>query len=374
MSRLREYEAIVNQIRRILTSSRTVSFEMVEETAQDYQMAVEEINERLQECEDLLIQGYRSEAIKRSEAEPALHRAVTILDIEDLGGWSECVESFELEIPPPLLVDVAGELQEAYSLEQPLQGLMRLFRLHSLARSPLAVRLKILRQIRTKDANNLIWNEDVRSYEEHRLVEIKSEAREAVKGKQVTTLHRILSELRNPEWMEKPSGKFIQKLEKSHSLLVQEQARNELREIALKLSDAHSHWDLNAARKYLPRWQALLDIAELPSESEPLEIAAPAFEWIAEEQARENEESAYQACIYALEQALDNEAAPRTELEQAVYALERTEREFPESLRLRVSERLSTFQERTTRRNRLIAGGVVLLLVSIGFLTVYLLE
>ena len=61
--------------------------------------------------------------------------------------WRALLTARGIAQPPALQTDVAGEINEAYAIEEPLAALLRRHRWHALARSPLNKRIGILRQM-----------------------------------------------------------------------------------------------------------------------------------------------------------------------------------------------------------------------------------
>ena len=60
------------------------------------------------------------EAVRLCNLEPHLIESVEVLYLAEQDMWQQLVESQGLSLGEPLLVDVAGDLNEAYALQQPL--------------------------------------------------------------------------------------------------------------------------------------------------------------------------------------------------------------------------------------------------------------
>src|SRR5690606_28462413 len=119
------------------------------------------------------------------EAQPSLLDMVAALDMPELPDWENLCAMYELPRPPRLLLDVAAELNQAYSVEQPLQSLLRRHRLLALAGAPLHDRLGVMRELSVQDAGSLFWEDDIRTFETARLKELHLEATSAVKGRKL---------------------------------------------------------------------------------------------------------------------------------------------------------------------------------------------
>ncbi len=143
--------------------------------------ACEEVNERLRRCVSFLRRGSRSEAIQLAEIEPVLLDVVAMLDFPDRQQWCDLLAEHGITPGPPLALDLAAELNEAYVHERPLAGLLEQHRLLALARSPLRARIQVLRQLADLDMQNPVWREDLSAYEReprqlHKEVTAASEA------------------------------------------------------------------------------------------------------------------------------------------------------------------------------------------------------
>ena len=155
---------IIDSILSILSSERDPEQHAVEQLNRQLTEALTPVNARLRRCDKLLHDGQRSQAIELCEVEPQLLDVVALLDFPERSVWDDYVEQFHLTPAPKLLVDVAAELNEAYTAQMSLQGVLDQFRLHSLARSPLSVRTLTLRQLVDRDPNNLLWQQDLQAY------------------------------------------------------------------------------------------------------------------------------------------------------------------------------------------------------------------
>ena len=117
--------------------------------------------------------------------------------------------------PPPVLLDVAAELNEAYSVEQPLAALLQRHRLLAMARSPLWLRIATLRRLAELDGNNPVWAEDLHTFEQERLKQLQQEAAAAIAADDSVALSELCQELHNTGWQELPPESLVQWVEKA---------------------------------------------------------------------------------------------------------------------------------------------------------------
>ena len=109
-----------NDVRSALFNNGQDGDDFLQGVAADYSLAIDEANERLRQCGALLRKGLRSEAIQLCELEPNLLDVVGILDFPERDTWSELLSLHGLSSPTALMLEVAANLNEAYSVEQPL--------------------------------------------------------------------------------------------------------------------------------------------------------------------------------------------------------------------------------------------------------------
>lgn len=370
---MREQQSIIEEIQAILSSDIDAEQEVLETLEGRFVRAVEEANGRLRECETLLHQGLRTEALGKCEIAPNLLDVVANLDFPGREVWVDYLSQFDLPAPPELQLDIAADLNEAYSEEQPLNGLMRLNRLHALARSPLKTRIGILRRLAEADQTNPIWEEDLHVFERARQNQLKDEANVAVKQLDSKQLALLEQELLDPNWLERPSKKLLSNVSAAHSQLRAKEAREEMVEIEEGLTSAFSDFDLQVARNLRQRWNALVPIANLPDDDQLWDLAGPSLDWLSQEDQKEQEEGDYQIALSQLEQGLDSEL-PKEELERLYYQAVKNDRALPDVLHRRLSERLEYQEVAARRKGRLIiscvAMGVLLIGAGITFLIV----
>ncbi|QDU16173.1 hypothetical protein CA11_40020 [Gimesia maris] len=370
---MRDQQSIIEEIQAILSSDIDAEQETLEALEDRFVRAVEEANGRLRECETLLHQGLRTEALGKCEITPNLLDVVAALDFPGREVWVDYLSQFDLPAPPELQLDIAADLNEAYSEEQPLNGLMRLNRLHALARSPLKTRIGILRRLAEADQTNPIWEDDLHVFERARQMQLKDEANVAVKQLDTKQLALLEQELLDPNWLERPSKKLLSNVSAAHSQLRAKEAREEMVKIEEDLTSAFSDFDLKAARNLRQRWNALVPIASLPPDDQLWDLAGPALDWLKQEDQKEQEEQEYQLALSQLEQGLDAEL-PKEELERLYYQAVKNDRALPDVLHRRLSERLEYQELAARRKGRLIiscvAMGVLLIGAGITFLIV----
>jgi len=354
-----DHHQLVDQIRAFVQSSDQTLTPRLEELAKEYADACVSINTRLSRCQRLLQQGLRSEAIQSAESEPKLLDVIAALDFPERPEWDEIASLYGLPAAPPMSIEAAGFLNEAYALEDPLRELLRTHRRLALLRAPLVDRIAVLRKLAAQDSTNPIWSDDQRTFEKVRFRQIQAEATDAARRHDVAWVGRLLAELDHSLWVEPPPPSLVQGLRKADSQLRGRQTRASLAEVEGELSDAFASKDSFRAREIRRRWQSLIDREQIPAD-DPLRVrVAPIFAWLREEDHREEDDRGHEAAVQELLATLDapGRIGP-AELERLGNQVLRYERGMSESIRHQFLERLGTERDFVSVRNKRISAGV----------------
>jgi hypothetical protein len=176
-----DHHEIVDRIRGLLQAVDQTRTPELEALAASYARECGEAARRLSRCHRLLQQGLRSEAIQLAEIEPRLLDVIADLDFPERADWDELIQIYGLPDAARFPIESASFLNEAYAEEDPIQDLLRTHRRLALARGPLRARIEVMRKLAAQDANNPIWQEDLRTFEKARFRGIQSDAEDAVR-------------------------------------------------------------------------------------------------------------------------------------------------------------------------------------------------
>ncbi len=367
-----DFQRLVEAINGLLCLDTQVEAAVVTGTHQKYDEAVRRVNDRLKKCDGLLQKGLRAEAIQEAQVEPKLLDVVAILEFDDQELWNDYTQRCGLRRVPELLVDVADDLQTAWAAEEPLADLMYRHRLHALARSPLPIRIDIMRQLAKLDRDNPLWDDEIQQFEKTRLADALQECKTAAAEEDLKRLKAIESELNSGEWRVKPSSKLIGFASAKTQELQGKHARAQLIELEPLLNEAYSLSDVETARKLREEWGRHA-LASRLSEKDPLlaKVQEP-LNWLTEKDRQDREQAAYASAVKELEHALDRKHATKADFEPLYYKIEQFGRGVPENLQQRLLVRVEELDRETARRRRnkmlgiASAVGVVLALVAVS--------
>lgn len=365
-----QYEQIVDDILTILTADVDPSQDALRDTDTRYADAVAEVNERLVACDKLLIKGHRTEAIQECEREPNLLDALAVLDFPEAEQWSEYVRQFGLLGAPRLRSDIALDLNDAYTTHAELGDILQQHRLLALARAPLGPRLKVLRQIARQDAGNPIWLDDVRSWERVRHSQLPHELEGAVAQNDVPAIATLVQEVRSRDWLVPPPEALAKRIAEAHQQLCAKQARRELEGLEKQLTDAYANCDVQRARQIREQWNACAALAITRDDDLLLEMAAPALEWLSEQDRQEREQREYAAALTALESGLDA-GASQQELGRLAHAVLGFEQGLPETLEQRLQERFADLERAKRRKTAIVLTSIVMSVLLIAGLAAW---
>ncbi|MGC1274170.1 MAG: hypothetical protein WBC44_10725, partial [Planctomycetaceae bacterium] len=368
------HQQLTDDVRGLLQAEDQRLTDEVRRLAAEYAPACRTANERLRRCMELIGRGLRSEAIQLAEVEPPILDLVNELDLAELqAGWDELCSLYDLPRAEPLRLELAEAIHEAYADLEPLNALLTKHRKLALARAPMPLRIDVLRKLVTADVQSPFWDDDLRAYERARLREIETAAREAAKSRDVEQLASLLEEVGSPDWRERPKADLVRKVKAFAGQIRRGSARDELEQIEPELQAAFSALDLAAARELQNQWESAGRRANLP-EGDPLaERVAPVFGWIADEDAREAQDRAFQTAVADLELAVDRDETDLTELERKAHAAVRFDRELPGPLVIAYRNRRSALEAGAKRKRFAIAGSAAIaLLLVVGFVGIVL--
>ena len=357
---------LIERVQVTLASSRSPGKEQLRELHKELDGQIRHANKRLRECDALLANGHRTEAIQLSEQEPALLDIVSVLDFAELPEWNDFVAELGLTVAPELQIDIAADLNRAYSEDAPLEQLLRRFRLYSLARAPLRTRIAMLKKIANLDAENPVWQRDQCAYEEVRLRQIKDEFRDANRNDDMEKLRELAEELRG-KWLIQPGRRLADRVNQAIRSLNSVYAVDRLRQIADELQTAREQDNLHRAQELSREWDTLAgkckdseDLRELSTK------AGQTLNWVKQEQTLTSDEEEFARTVERLQRALDW-GRDLPELQRRYVAATRNQKfELPDEIQQ--DYRQAILNDRLRRRNRLIIGaaGIVLLCVLIG--------
>lgn len=356
---LEDIKALVRDIQTLMSAQLDDEDEAeIMQLAAAHDEVVCDVNVRAEAIADLLDRGLNDEAIQLAERAPSLTDLAMVLDFAELPEWTSLLADANVARVSEMPHDTIAQLEDAYSTTADSKQLMQHFRALSLARAPLPERIDVLRRLSQKDPGNDQWKTGIKSYETHRLTTIASDLKAARDHNDLKEVARIDEEVNRSNWSIPVPPNLKSDSQSTHRKLKQADARQKLSPVAESLSLAYSEFNIPQATQILPRFQALLDIANLPPDHEVMDVAGPAVEWIEGELATERAAQERQQAIANLQHGLDQDA-PLAELEQHYYKAIENGEPVPQVLETRLGNKIAEADSAAKRKRIAVVTGSI---------------
>lgn len=377
MADIAEIHELLESVRVTLASTMNPDREELERLHNELDSEIRAANKRLRECDALLAEGHRSEAIQLAEQEPNLLEVVSILDFPELAEWNDFVAEIGITVTPELQIDIATDLNGAYSEDAPLERLLRKFRVMSLGRAPLRSRIDLLRQIAKRDLATVYWQEDLKSYEQARIRQLADESRDAVKNRDIATVRRLSDEIHNKPWAVKPDRRIVERLDKLMEQVRRMDAVRVVNKLTEQLRAAKEDGNGSLARELASQWEAAAAKCDQTSDAfqEAKDEAAPMFRWIRQLGEKEEEEREFANEVKKFQKVLRSPSSTMPDIYRLYDRLEEYEDfEIPDAVLSKYEARIADFEKQQNKKKMMTIGGVavgVLLVLVIAWIVIF---
>jgi len=323
------------------------------------------LNNRMLQCIRHFRVGNIAEGIRLAELRPNLSGVYLSLDFAERNEWIEVVSTLGFDVPPPLPVDLARELDEAYLKMAPLEPLLRRHRLHALNGSSIRERLATIRAIARTDRENLFWVTDQEAFEKVRIKELEKEVQKAIETKNTFQIRSLHQELSDPDWVLPPPAHLQERL--TGSVLM---------DYADSLLEKVARSNVDEAINVYNTMQQVLASKRMAMPSAIQQLIRPAVQWI--EKAKQNNHATahfHHRCTI-LQSALKRKpSVPVPDLQRLYYDVEQAatqaETEIPDALEDLYRSEVDRVHNADTWRNLLIIAGFAVVCVIIIGIVVY---
>ena len=353
------YQQLVDELRTLLQLLDQQNVEQIRRLAGLYNTACQQANVRLRRCADLLAKGLRSEAIHLAQTEPVLLDEVAALDFPERKQWEQLCVNHMVPMPPPLDLDTATMLNEAYADDQPVEELLRKHRLLALGRAPLAVRLGLLRRLAELEPRNQAWEEDVRNFERARIQQLHNDLEQWVQRQNAGAIMAAANEIKNARWRIQPPATLVTKVQNAAKHFEGQRGLAILKDIEIKLNDAMTAFDVPRALALRDQWNRVIAACRPPQNDPIWGRMGVVLDWVQQQATRQTDEAAYQAAVAALDGAL-GQAKPLADLEAAHGRAVQFGRGLPEPVEARYQAAARGIRSRAKRRQLLLIAGPAL--------------
>ena len=363
---------LIESIRVTLASSLDHKQEDLSELHDRLDENIRGANKRLRECDGLLANGHRSEAIQLAEQEPNLLEFVGILDFPELDEWNDFVAEHGLKVTPEIQIDIATDLNHAYTDDTPLERYLNKLRVFSLGRASLQSRIEILRKIAKLDVESPHWQDDLKSYEQVRLRQLQEEYRVASEKGDYEKLAGLYREVKEGKWSVKPQKQFVQQLTQSLGAMHQKQSYLVLRDVYRELRLAREAEDVAGAERIARKWKKTL--GECDSSSQQVQAlgdaAVPIFDWIGSHHQQQEDAEDKKRDVDKLKRLIRSPRSTIDALEAKFDAITADGTQLPEAIENQYYDRIEEIERQADMNKKLKLAGIGLgvLVVLIGVL------
>lgn len=302
---LHNYQWIVDCVRQAALSPASYSTEELSSLAADFAEVCRAASERLQRCWGLLHAGQRSEAIRLANLPPNLIDLLAALDFPEAESWRLLCEAMDLPLAPPLALERAADLNDAFAAEQPLQQLLRQWRLQAIAGAPLAERLVTLRRLVACEPQNAVWQSDLLHFEKARLEEMAAHLSEVRARRDGQALAAWVAELNSSAWASPVPAHLVAAVQTAYREVLAHAAREEMKRLAPRLHAAYAALDEATAMQLRQQWNTLRQHCLLAANDPLAEQVAPALHWLEECDARRVRQEEHRRAVAELERAIE---------------------------------------------------------------------
>ncbi len=337
--------------------------------ATEYARYCASANERLRQCSVFLQQGLRSEAVHQADESPNLLEMVAALDLPEPQEWVEFCQQNELPAPPPLQIDRAGQLNDAYGQTQPVEAMMKQHRRLALSRASIKQRLAVMRQVASLDGGGF-WEKDIATFEKARLKELKVAFATAMETHDATALASLSEEVLATAWLEAPPDDLMAAARGTDDRLKRITATEKLNKLLVELRAGF------AARDHATCSRLLKKIPQIAAEGNQAGVSKdiatelkPISAWVRQEDDLENLRIEAVRSQRQLGEALDADA-PQTQLESIYQKLRAGQQAIPVELEARYQGTIGRLRSKSWRSYALIVMGVVSVL-ALGAFGIY---
>jgi hypothetical protein len=288
------------------------------------------------------------EAIHSAELPPKVLETVASLEFEGQAEWRQLVQNHGLDPIPTLALDCSDALRQCQVHVQAIDPLLRKNRVLALSRAPASKRLEVLRELAAR-CPGTFWDEDVKEFQTVRLDEIRREVARAAHDRDEDALKSLQSELRQESWRSPPPKQLVQQVDDALKRILHANARNELWELVQPLNDALAAFDVPRGRELREQWNRIMRQSAFQPPFD--DQVAEAMRWLAEDDAKQAKDQAFEAAIADLDAVLALPTLTLAELNRLWMALVRFERPIPQRVVVQASSRRKELTRRRSRKH-----------------------
>jgi hypothetical protein len=338
-----ELQTIVDDIVSFLQSANRTEDDRLRQVAAKYATACEEANIRMRRCGELLKAGLHAEVVHLAEMQPRLLEIYATLDFPGREEWDEMAATYGFARAPMLLADVAEAVNRAYLQNQNLADQLQKHRSMAWGRNSVSSRLDVMRSIAGRDSAATFWDEDIRTFERHRLKEIAQETAMTTGTADRSKLITLLIEIERTTWREP-----VQSLRERLIAIRRDHFRSHV------FDKAQSDLEAALLAKDLARGRALRNHLMKEAKQFGIPDDDPIWRQVQRPLAWLRQQDDYEAVLQALREGLDADTG-KNELTNAYSAILQQGYDVPQHLEALYYKRVGELRNKSIERGLLLA-------------------
>ncbi len=302
-------------------------------------------------CSTLLQQGLRTEALHLADHPPNLLDLVAALDLPDPMAWADFCQNNGLPVPPPLQLDRATQLNDAYAQDQPLEHLLAQHRMLALSRSPVGERLAIMRRISALDPAGATWEKDIRVFEKARIKELPAAFYAAVKNKDESAINSLMVEVTQQPWFEQVPADLSTAVSDAFHRVRRLHVETELKRLVEPLREAYAAQSVQECRALVKQWKGTMEAAGVTSISAELtDEIRPVIVFVTDQDKRDEFLRKFRDSCKAFSRMLDGDVSD-AQLEMGYARLKEFKQEIPPDITERYEVKTAARQRDINRKH-----------------------
>lgn len=350
---------LVTEIKQLLMIEGEIAESDIDRLGKLYLEACRQVNDRVQQCLELVRQGQRSKAIRLAKEPPDLRTEIETLDFPESVEWQMTCEMVNLSTFGVFEADaLRAAVGEIYAESTTFDQLLTGFRRMSVGQAPIGDRVHVLRRIMKADPHRSEWKDDLAEFEIAYVDDLLMQAERANHGGDLQRMEWILAELSSDAWLPPKPVRVIRAVEKLILPHRQRFAAERFAELTEQLRDAHGAMDEARCRELFMEWESVVAATGVGPDTEVVADVMPTRQWLEDLDATRREDNAFNSACSRLEEAID-EGKLQPDLEKLAAEVLRFERGMPELLAARLNSRMDELARRGKRRFVLKLTGVI---------------
>ena len=360
----------IDRIRDFMASADLLVPDEVREAGVHLERACRSANDRLSQCDALLRQGLRVEAVSLATQEPHLIDYATALNFAEFARWTQVCGTEMISAPPPVRVAQLKELNRAFVDVRPMLPLLAEHRKLALQNAPLADRLAALHKIAALDPSNPVWQKDIELWERERLKSLDRDLKAAVKARDDCEIQRLYEEIAIQPW-----NTPLPEATAERARMGKAESDDRLTIVAVRkaleqLETAVGGYDVEAAERTVAQFTAQADSRVVRTQGDLSRRWSDAKAWVDRQMNMRREEGRFRKLVNEAE-ILIADRAESAEVEKKLASIRQLDIDVPPEIQDR-AKRLKAEQVLSRKRRRLLSTSatvavVVMAVVGVGW-------